>query len=74
MPEYSKEPDKWESKAACLGYPQPEIFHPHARDAVMAKALAVCKRCPVTVECAQVGQDLMLSGIWGGKLRKANHE
>lgn len=71
MPEYPKQADSWEAQAACLGHPDPEIFHPQGQGPVVAKALAVCGRCPVTRQCEQLGNELRASGIWGGKLRKA---
>jgi hypothetical protein len=70
MPEYSKHVDSWEAQAACLGHPDPEIFHPIDRLPDISRALAVCAKCPVTRQCFQLGKELRATGIWGGKLRR----
>jgi len=70
MPEYSKHVESWEAQAACLGHPEPEIFHPIARVPDISRALAVCAKCPVTRQCAQLGKELRATGVWGGKLRR----
>jgi hypothetical protein len=70
MPEYSKRLDAWEAQAACLAHPDPEIFHPIARLPDISRALAVCASCSVIKQCAEFGEKLDASGIWGGKLRR----
>lgn len=54
----------WQQRAACMGHPSPEIFHPkpsNVKDIEQAKA--VCARCPVKIECQEQAMEY---GIWGG--------
>ncbi|WP_229686794.1 WhiB family transcriptional regulator [Longimycelium tulufanense] len=60
----------WRSAAACRTQ-DPELFFPVGEGPLaqwqIAEAKAVCRRCPVILECRawalQVGED---SGVWGG--------
>ncbi|WP_229686907.1 WhiB family transcriptional regulator [Longimycelium tulufanense] len=60
----------WRSEAACVGV-DPELFFPVGEGPLIewqvAEAKAVCRGCPVIVECRawalQVGEDF---GVWGG--------
>ena len=78
-PEPPREPDRsgvagslpaWRAKAACLDE-DPEIFFPAGTTGLaseqLAQAKAVCRRCPVIVQCLrwalQTHQD---AGVWGG--------
>lgn len=70
MPSYAKEPEKWEARAACLGHPDPDVFHPQSKYADIEPALRICRACPVVAECGETGEKFDLYGIWGGKLRK----
>jgi WhiB family redox-sensing transcriptional regulator len=61
---------EWRSLSACRGE-DPEVFFPVRRTVTMfvmlARAKAVCARCPVAGECLRyalaTGQD---HGVWGG--------
>ncbi len=61
---------EWRDKAACRDE-DPELFFPigngPAAQAQIARAKAVCARCPVVRECLawalETGQD---AGVWGG--------
>lgn len=63
---------EWQLRAACRGMDAEAFFHPEgergqARTARVARAKAVCRRCPVIVECrshALAAQEPF--GIWGG--------
>lgn len=64
----------WQDQAQCLE--DPELFYPHGRDFhSAAKAVAICKKCPVIDACAQRAEELErdltamrdLWGIWGGE-------
>jgi len=51
----------WRELAACRGM-GPDLFFGNDP----ADALAVCARCPVTLECAQAGAGEEI-GVWGGR-------
>lgn len=61
----------WWSRSACRAE-DPELFFPAARSVTLfvqlAKAKAICGRCPVSSECLRyalaTGQQ---HGVWGGK-------
>ena len=61
----------WGSRSVCRGE-DPELFFPAARSLTLfvqlAKAKAICGRCPVSRECLRyalaTGQQ---HGVWGGK-------
>jgi WhiB family transcriptional regulator, redox-sensing transcriptional regulator len=63
--------DEWRSRSACRAE-DPELFFPAARSLTvfvqLARAKAVCGRCPVAWECLRyalaTGQQ---HGVWGGK-------
>lgn len=47
---------EWTTRAACRGWPDPQIFFPEdmagkARERATRRAKAVCSACPVTAEC-----------------------
>jgi WhiB family transcriptional regulator, redox-sensing transcriptional regulator len=55
--------EPWEARAACRDE-DPELFFPlTADDTEVAKA--VCRRCPVTAQCGEVGMGHEF-GVWGG--------
>ena len=58
----------WAERAACLGLPT-EMFFPE-RGVRPEEVLELCRRCPVRVECADLGLRCQESqfdyGIWGG--------
>jgi WhiB family transcriptional regulator, redox-sensing transcriptional regulator len=62
---------EWRSLSACRGE-DPNLFFPAARTVTMfvqlARAKAICARCPVRDECLRyalgTGQEY---GVWGGK-------
>lgn len=63
----------WRHRAACAGM-SPDVFYPArpggrggraARDA-LDRAIAVCRRCPVTTECLNYALDRREEhGVWG---------
>lgn len=57
--------DNWQAQAACLG--QTDVMYPEdASDAsAIAKAKALCARCPVRPQCREAGRSEGY-GIWGG--------
>lgn len=57
----------WMDNAACRNpLYDPEWWFADVSHAVdRARAMAICKRCPVRVECAQLGTGYP-EGIWGG--------
>ena len=59
---------EWASRAACLGLPT-EMFFPE-RGERPKEVFDLCRRCPVRVECADLGLRCQESqfdyGIWGG--------
>ena len=59
----------WMDDAACATAPPDLFFPPEGREgqAVAARALALCRQCPVRAACfeAAVSQQLH-DGIWGG--------
>ena len=60
-------PYAWENDAACAGG---DLHFPDHHDPkAIHQALLVCRRCPVTLQCGQLGLDLdVRDGIWGGAL------
>lgn len=53
----------WEEEARCVAY-DPEIFFEGRND---RKAKAICRGCPVRLEClAAALSDRIEYGIWGG--------
>jgi hypothetical protein len=65
VPETERTPD-WRLRAACLG--QWRVMHPDNDTKEIEAAKAVCKRCPVTVDCFfdAVRTDDMEHGIRAG--------
>jgi WhiB family redox-sensing transcriptional regulator len=55
--------DDWRLRAACRGCP-PDLWYPK-RGEWSEVAVAVCRRCPVRVECLDAGIGERW-GIWGG--------
>ncbi len=49
---------RWRDRAACRGLAEPEVFFPTAQAgpvylAQVARATAVCRRCPVRAACLE---------------------
>ena len=68
IPEPTGLDNDWMRRAACLDS-EPEIFFPPGPSAVghIAVAQAVCRACPVAVDCLRVAlADPTLVGVWGG--------
>lgn len=60
----------WRSEAACRSV-DPEVFFPNeggqSPSLDLALARAVCSKCPVSGECADLALRLKVSdGVWGG--------
>lgn len=64
-----KNPEDWKDSAACIDEPD-ELFFPIGETgpyAVQAEqAKAVCRRCPVQVECLRTALTNNEAGVWGG--------
>ncbi len=62
----------WQDRAACMGMDRPLFFGPDdeprpEREIREAKAKAVCKRCPVRVQCLDYAlRHSIRHGMWGG--------
>ena len=62
---------KWQDQGACKGVTEHAIFFPNTAEpgwqAKQAKALAICKGCPVKEECLTHALDNDEQyGVWGG--------
>ena len=59
----------WTSRAACLDFPDPDLFFPEAESDRVAQAwLPICNACPVRDLCLQHGLTHREKlGVWGGK-------
>jgi WhiB family transcriptional regulator, redox-sensing transcriptional regulator len=54
----------WVSNARCRTFDPDELF---VRGAAQRKAAAICRHCPVMVECAADALDHRIEfGVWGG--------
>lgn len=62
-PKVAHRSDVWRAKAACLGA-DTELFFPK-RGEPADEARAICRRCPVRVDCLDAHLDER-EGIWGG--------
>jgi WhiB family transcriptional regulator, redox-sensing transcriptional regulator len=61
---------QWRTRAACR-MEEPELFFPVGTSgpalAQVARAKAVCRRCPVLVQCLTVALTTgQTAGVWGG--------
>ncbi len=66
------QPEPWRSDAACLGS-DPDLFYPQ-RGQDLRAAKALCRGCPVRIECLEVslaGDERF--GIWGGLSERERH-
>jgi WhiB family redox-sensing transcriptional regulator len=53
-------------RPACIGV-DPEVFFPFESQAAdVARAKAVCARCPLATDCLEVALGHRAEGIWGG--------
>lgn len=63
------QPPPWKAEAACTGA-DPDVFFPE-RGASVREARAICRGCPVRIECLDFAlENRELFGIWGGKTEK----
>lgn len=66
---YEPAEGSWRLRAACAGKPQAWWFPPRGGDQrELALAKAICRTCPVRVECLRfaLDQEGPISGVWGG--------
>lgn len=59
----------WMSKGACLGHDPDKWFSEEFETEIVEEAKAVCKGCPVKLECllfATTPETEQLFGVWGG--------
>jgi len=65
----------WFDAAACKGE-DPSLWHPdgHTNQREAAQAMAICRRCPVQMDCLEhaLAEDEWL-GIWGGTQPTERH-
>jgi len=68
-PLYGPERDpSWREQAACKDTPTAVFFPPRGDPAGVARAQAVCARCPVQVACHEYAVSVKARfGVWGGK-------
>lgn len=59
--------DYWQNRAACAGFPDPEMFFAQHRTELVAQ---LCEDCPVKQQCGDLGAS-MYRGVWAGKPVKA---
>jgi hypothetical protein len=58
-------PGPWADQALCTD--DPELFFPDEDHPTFAQAQAICRRCPVQVECLTHAQLYLETwGVWGG--------
>jgi WhiB family redox-sensing transcriptional regulator len=59
----------WRDEAACSGDRDPDAWFasPATEPQRVARAMAVCRGCPVQNECAEFALEIdVVDGIWGG--------
>lgn len=70
-----REPLPWMEQAACLGHPNPDIWHPDGKtgpSAATREAIEICRECPVRDACLQHALEVEGGGhnsrwgIWAG--------
>lgn len=68
----------WMQLAACKGktdlFFPPFSERPEARVRREAKALLLCRICPVASDCKQYARDNHEYGVWGGETELQRHE
>jgi WhiB family redox-sensing transcriptional regulator len=58
-------PGAWVKRAACRGTPDPDLWFP-ARGESTSRAKAICRGCPVRVECLEHAlANCERFGVWG---------
>jgi len=70
---------KWKDRADCKGMTEHAIFFPNTSEpgwqAKQAKALGICKGCPVRQECLNHAiENNELFGVWGGTTERGRRE
>ena len=61
--------DPWRDEAACLEYPEPDLFFATGESGAeeITKAKAICAGCPVRFECLLYAVETAQTyGVWGG--------
>lgn len=60
------EKEHWRKRALCAGHPERACWFPEDEEAT-ARAIAICRVCPVRAECLTFAIDTRQSeGVWGG--------
>lgn len=60
------EPDQWWMRQGACAGEEPEVFLDPVH---VARALSVCRRCPVMVQCGAYAEAYdERVGVWGGRL------
>lgn len=78
LEEFHIEPfDDWRDFAQCTGHATlffaKKSERPEARDRREAKALQLCRACPVQLICRAVARDRHEYGFWGGESEDDRH-
>lgn len=56
----------WDEEASCRSV-DPEVFFPDRQEDHATMAKAICRGCPVRMQCLQLALDARLDhGVWGG--------
>jgi hypothetical protein len=66
-------PGRWTERAECAGDSAPESWTDPSGPGDLARAIAICGRCPVTTFCAAYGRETHAWGVWGGTLLINGH-
>lgn len=68
---------RWMARASCSGHMElffaPRAERPQARVRREALARAMCRECPVVLECRQAARDNREYGFWGGESEEERH-
>lgn len=72
-PATTRQPDDWRDQSACRGE-DPDLFFPYPTElARIEDAKAVCRGCPVWMQCLQWATEQGVEGIWGGTTEEERH-
>jgi WhiB family redox-sensing transcriptional regulator len=59
--------EEWREQAECRSHPT-RWFFPEQGE-TPRRAIAICNRCPVIVECREHGRRHESYGVWGGEMQ-----
>lgn len=65
-PATTRDTTDWRDQAACRGE-DPDLFFPYPGETIrIENAKAICRSCPVWMECLQWATEQRVEGVWGG--------